>query len=215
MIKRCFAGLACLLLIPGCAELDTKTGSTLAGAGIGCAAGALTAKLTKNDAGTGCAAGAVIGGALGYLRARNAEVEEARRTAESVQKIPGATVTPVETETVQVYDKETKKTETVAAFKSISVGIPVSQLDTPDGREAMRKLEAYARRTADERAEMIDMTIANAPSKGSKPVKVTLAERIEPAGKGKVRRSQVADPKVPPPVQRITIDAKNLNRVEV
>lgn len=215
MIRRLAIGLLCLSLIPGCAELNTKTGSTVAGAGIGCAAGAVVAKLTSNNAAAGCAVGAVAGGAIGYLRVRNAEVEEAKKTTEAVQKVPGATAAPVETQNVQVVDKETHKTETVAAFKSISVEIPVSQLNTPEGKDAIRKLEEYARKTADQRGETIDMTVANAPAKGARAVKVALNETIEAAGNGKVRRTQIADPKVPTFVQRITIEAKNQNRVEV
>ena len=36
----------------------------------------------------------------------------------------------------------------VRAFKSVSVDIPISQLDTADGKEAMRKLNDYARKLA-------------------------------------------------------------------
>ncbi|MDB5801430.1 MAG: hypothetical protein JWL63_2369 [Rhodocyclales bacterium] len=206
--------LSVSLLVSGCAS-NSKTENTAVGAAIGCAAGAVLAKLTKNDAGTACAAGAVVGGLAGYLKARNAEVEEAHKVADAAAKVEGAKVSPVETQSVQVVDKSTNKTEKVTAFKAVSVEIPVSQLNTPDGRDALRKLDEYARKTADERGETIDMTIANAPERGGSSTKVALKETLEPSGKGKVRRIQVADPRVAANVQRITIEAKNPSRVEV
>jgi len=206
--------LSISMLLPACSSMDSKTEGTVIGAGIGCAAGAVLAKLTKNDVATACAAGAVVGGLAGYLRARNAEVEEAHQVAEVASKVEGAKVSPVETQTVQVVDKKTNKTENVAAFKAVSVDIPVSQLNTPEGKEALRKLDEYARKTANERGETIDMTIANAPERGGS-TKVALKETIEPSGKGKVRRVQMADPRVAANVQRITIEAKNPGRVDV
>jgi hypothetical protein len=206
--------LSASLVLPGCSSMDSKTEGGAIGAGIGCAAGAVLAKLTKNDMTTACVAGAVVGGAAGYLYARNAEVKEAQQVADAAGKVEGAKVTPVETQTVQVVDKSTNKTESVAAFKAVSVDIPVSQLNTPDGKEAVRKLNEYARKTADQRGETIDMTIASAPEHGGS-TKVALKETIEPAGKGKVRRTLVADPHVSSSIQRFTIEAKNANRVEV
>jgi hypothetical protein len=206
--------LSASMLVSGCANMDSKTEGTAVGAAIGCAAGAVFAKLTKNDAGTACAAGAVVGGLAGYLHARNAEVEEARQVAETASKVEGAKVSPVETQSVQVVDKKANKTEKVTAFKAVSVDIPVSQLNTPEGKEALRKLDEYARKTADERGETIDMTIANAPEHGGSS-KVALKETLEPSGKGKVRRVQMADPRVTANIQRITIEAKNPSRVEV
>ncbi|MEC5386814.1 glycine zipper domain-containing protein [Uliginosibacterium sp. H3] len=202
------------LVVSGCSSMDSKTTGAAIGAGIGCATGAVFAKLTKNDMGTACAVGAVAGGAAGYLYARNAEVQEARQVADSAAKVEGAKVTPVETQQVQVVDKATNKTETVAAFKAVSVEIPVSQLNTPEGKDAVRKLNEYARKTADERGETIDMTISSAPEHGGS-TKVALKETIEPAGKGKVRRTLVADPRVSGSVQRYTIEAKNPSRVDV
>jgi hypothetical protein len=207
-----FVGMS--LLLSSCANLDKKTEGSAVGAAIGCAAGAVLAKLTKNDAGTACAAGAVAGGIAGYLHARNAEVEEAREVSQAAAQVEGAKVSPVETQSVQVVDRQTNKTENVTAFKTISVDIPVSQLNTPEGKEALRKLDAYARKTAAERGETIDMTIANAPERGGS-TKVALKETVEPAGKGKVRRVQMADPRVASNIQRITIEAKNPKRVEV
>jgi hypothetical protein len=210
--------LCAMLAANGCATMDSKTESAGIGAAIGCAAGAVIATLTENDAGTGCAAGALVGGAVGYIRARNAEVEEARQAAEAAAAVKGAKVAPVETQQVRVVDTKANKTDTVSAFKSVSVDIPLSQVDTPEGREAMRKLQDYARKTANDRGETIDMTIATAPGKGgnsAKASKVTLTKVVEDAGKGKVQHSQITDPQVPANVQRVTIEAKNQSRVEI
>ncbi|NMG36018.1 hypothetical protein GRF61_16340 [Azoarcus sp. TTM-91] len=209
--------LCAMLAVSGCATMDSKTESAGIGAAIGCAAGAVIATLTENDAGTGCAAGAVVGGAVGYIRARNAEIEEAKRATEAAAAVKGATVTPVETQQVRVVDTKANKTDTVSAFKSVSVDIPLSQVDTPEGREAMRKLQEYARKTANDRGDTIDMTIATAPGKGSsaKASKVTLSKVVENAGKGKVQHSQITDPQVPANVQRVTIEARNQSRVEI
>jgi hypothetical protein len=215
ILKKSLAAMLSLSMVAsGCSSMDSKTESTAIGAGIGCAAGALFAKLSKNDMATACAAGAVVGGLAGYLRARNAEVAEAHEVADTAAKVEGAKVTPVETQTVQVVDKAANKTENVAAFKAISVDIPVSQLNTKEGKDAVRKLDEYARKTADQRGETIDMTIASAPERGG-TTKVALKETIEPAGKGKVRRTLVADPRVAGTVQRYTIEAKNPTRVDV
>lgn len=209
--------LCVALALTGCAGMDSKTESAGIGAAIGCAAGAVIATLTDGDAGAGCAAGAVVGGVIGYVKARNAEVEEARRATESVTMVKGATVNPVKTEQVKVVDVKANTTDTVAAFKSVSVDIPLSQVDTKEGREAMGKLEAYARKTAADRGETIDMTIATAPSSKTEArgTPVTLMETVEASGKGQVRHTRVADGRIPANVQRVTIEAKNKARVEV
>ncbi|NMG71628.1 glycine zipper domain-containing protein [Parazoarcus communis] len=215
-IQTTLLPLAAILALNGCGTMDSKTESAGIGAAIGCAAGALLATMTENDAGGGCAAGALVGGLIGYMKARNAEIEEARRATEAVTVVQGATVSPVKTEQVKVVDVKANKTETVSAFKSVSVDIPLSQVDTKEGREAMAKLEAYARKTATERGETIDMTIAAAPtSKNASASPVTLTETSERAGNGQVLHVRVADPKIPANVQRVTIEAKNKTRVEV
>ncbi|MDO9600219.1 MAG: glycine zipper domain-containing protein [Azoarcus sp.] len=209
--------LCAALALNGCAGMDSKTESAGIGAAIGCAAGAVLATLTESDAGAGCAAGAVVGGVIGYIKARNAEVAEAQRAAEAVTVVKGATVRPVQTEQVKVVDVKANTTETVSAFKSVSVDIPLSQVDTKEGREAMSKLEAYARKTAADRGETVDMTIAAAPSANAKAnaSPVMLMETMENAGTGQVRHTRVADPRIPGNVQRVTIEVKNKSRVEV
>lgn len=208
-------GLAGVVTLTACAGMDAKTEGAAIGGGIGCAGGAILAALTKNDVGTGCAAGAVIGGLVGYMRARNAEVAEAQKATEAAARVEGAKVAPVETQPVQVTDKATKKTDTVQAFKSVSVDIPSRQLDTPEGKEAVRKLEEYARKTAVERGETVDMTYATRPEKVTSAAKVTLKQTVEHSGNGQVRRTYVADPRLQGSVQRITIEVKNKDKIEV
>lgn len=207
--------LSVSVALSSCANMDSKTEGAVVGGALGCAVGAVVAKLTKNDAGAGCVGGALVGGLIGYQRARSMEIAEANKAAEVASRVEGAKVTPVETQQVHVTDKQTKKTETVSAFKSVSVDIPVRQLNTPEGREAVAKLEAYARKVAAERADTIDMTIAAAPDAGGSANKVTLKTTMETSGKGKVRRNYVADPRVPGNVQRFTVEAKNQSRMEV
>lgn len=210
--------ILCVALTPvlasSCATVDDKTQSAAVGATLGCAAGALLAKVTSNDMGTACAAGAVVGGIIGYQRARNNEIEEAHKAADATKSIEGAKTAPVQTDVVQVTDKETGKTEQVKAFKSVSVDIPLSQVDTADGREAMRKLNDYARKVATDRGDTVDMTVAVAPDKAGKS-KVAAQQTRETVGKGAVVRNVVIDPRTPSNVQRVTIEVKNPTRVEV
>jgi len=216
MNRRIFAGmLIAAALLPSCASMDSKTEGAAIGGGIGCAGGALIAAMTKNNVGAGCAAGALVGGLIGYMKARDAELADAQKATEAAAKIEGATVTPVETDVVQVTDKASHKKELVETFKSVSVDIPVRQIGTPDGKAAIAKLEEYARKTAAQREEIVDMTFANRPEKGAGSAKVTLKQTLETAGKGKVRRSYVADPRMPGNVQRIKIEVKNKDDIEV
>jgi hypothetical protein len=202
-------------LIASCANVDQKTQETGIGAALGCAAGAAIAKLTSNNAAGGCAAGAVVGGIAGYLHARNAEIDAARQAAaQSTQNIQGATVSPVQTDTVQVTDKTTGETKQVQAFKSVSVDIPVSQLNTQDGQDAMKKLNDYARKVASDRGETVDMTIATAPTKGTK-TKTAMQQTSETVGKGTVRRTVLTDSRVPANVERVTIEVKNPSSMQV
>lgn len=213
--KTLLGGLVAAVLLSSCASAGSKTEGTLIGGGIGCAGGAILAAVTKNDVATGCAAGAVIGGLIGYMNAREAEVADAQKAADSASRVAGAKVSPVQTQTVQVTDKKTKKTDTVKAFKSVSVDIPKSQLDTAEGKDAVRKLEEYARKTAADRGETVDVTYVARPEKSGGTAKVTLKQSLEASGGGQIRRNYVADPRLPANVQRITIEVKNKDKIEV
>jgi hypothetical protein len=207
--------VAVSVALGGCANVDQKTQSAGVGAAVGCAAGAVLTTLTKNDAKTACLAGAVVGGLIGYQRARSSEIDDAKAAADEVVKVSGAKAAPVQTDTVKVTDKETGKTETVRAFKSVSVDIPLSQLDTADGKEAMRKLNDYARKVARERGEAVQMTIATAPGKGAKAAPVGNMQASEKVGDGVVNRHIVTDSRIPANVQRVSIEASNPTRVSV
>lgn len=209
------AVVAVVTAVNGCANMDDKTTSAGIGAAVGCAAGAALAKLTKNDAGTACLAGAVVGGLIGYQRARSSEIQEAQATADEAVKVSGAKATPVQTQPVQVTDKQTGKTETVRAFKTFSVDIPLSQVDKPEGKAAMQKLNDYARKLAREREEEVEMNIVTAPGKGARATQVDSQVLTEEVGKGVVRLRVLSDPRVPANVQRVTIEARNPNRVSV
>lgn len=189
--------VAVALAVNGCANMDDKTTSAGIGAAVGCAAGAALAKLTKNDAGTACIAGAVVGGLIGYQRARSSEIQEAQATADEAVKVSGAKATPVQTQPVQVTDKQTGKTETVRAFKTFSVDIPLSQVDKPEGKAAMQKLNDYARKLAREREEEVEMNIVTAPGKGARATQVDSQVLTEEVGKGVVRRRVLSDPREP------------------
>ena len=206
------------LILPGllgaCANMDPKAETAGIGALIGCAAGAALAELTDNNAAQACAAGAIIGGAIGYQKARNAEIAEAREAAEAAARVKGARSTPVQTEKVKVTDKASGKTETVQAFKSVSVDIPISQIDTAEGKQAMQKLDAYARKMARERGETIYVNVATAPANAAK-VGVSKNKVVEKVGKGAIQRSITADTRIPPAVQRVTIEARNAAAIEV
>jgi hypothetical protein len=207
--------LCAALTLSSCAVTGNKTESIGIGAAIGCAAGSVIAVLTDNDAASGCAVAALVGGIAGYIQARNAEIEEARSVSDAASTVEGTTVSPIETDQVSLVDTQAEKTDTVAAFKSVSVDIPISQIDTPEGQEVIRKLQNYARKMADQRGETIDITTIIALSGESSAAKVTLEETIEVAGKGNVRRVRVADPSIAPNVRRITIDARNQTLIEV
>ncbi|WP_341675049.1 glycine zipper domain-containing protein [Niveibacterium sp. SC-1] len=215
--RRALAAALLPLLVPaftGCATVDDKTQSAGIGAALGCAAGAVLAKVTDNDMATACAAGAVIGGIIGYQKARNAEIEQANQAAQAVTAVPGAKPAPVQTEQVAVKDKSTGKTEQVAAFKSVSVDIPASQINTPEGKEALRKLNDYARKVAAERGETVDVTYA-ANSPDSVKQKVALEKTRETVGKGTVVRNLSYDTQIPKNIYRVSVEVKNPTRVEV
>lgn len=208
--------LSAALVSSGCATMDSKAVSTGIGAAIGCGVGALVAKGTKGDAGKGCAIGAVAGGVAGYMKARQDELKAAREAAAAVASVPGATAGEVQTQVVQVTDQATGKTEAVETFKAISVDVPVSQLATPNGQAVMAKLDTYAKRVADERANTVAMDVSTAPTREPAPKDVVvLSSSTEKSGKGQVQRRQLNDARVPKPLQRVTIEASNPDKLAV
>jgi hypothetical protein len=206
--------LSAALVSSGCANVDNKAVSAGIGAAIGCGVGALVAKGTKGDPGKACAVGAVVGGIAGYVKARQDELKAAREAAAAVATVPGATASEVQTQVVQVTDQATGKTESVETFKAISVDVPVSQLSTPNGQAVMAKLDTYAKRVADERADTVAMDVATAPSREPAPKDVVVtSSSTEKAGKGRVQRRRLDDARVPKPLQRVTIEANNPDKL--
>jgi hypothetical protein len=208
--------VSAVMALGGCANMDKKTATAGIGAAIGCAVGAAVAKGTKGDAAKGCGVGAVAGGVAGYLKARQDELKAAREAAAAVASIPGASASPVQTEVVQVTDQATGKTESVETFKAISVDVPLSQLNTPGGQAVMVKLDTYAKRVADERANTVAMDVAKAPTREPAPKEVeVLSTSTEKSGKGQVQRRHLNDARVPKPLQRVTIEANNPGKLAV
>lgn len=204
------------LAVSGCAGMDDKMKTAGIGAAIGCGVGALLAKGTKGDAAKGCAIGAVAGGLAGYLKARQDEINAAREAAAVVASVPGASAGTVQTQVVQVTDQTTGKTESVETFKAISVDVPLSQLATPNGQAVMAKLDTYARRVADDRADTVAMDVSTAPTREPPPNDIeVLSTSTEKSGKGQVQRRQLNDVRVPKPLQRVTIEANNPDKLAV
>jgi hypothetical protein len=206
--------LCAALTLGGCATTNNggKAETIATGVATGCAAGALIAIFADGNVGTGCVAGGVLGGFAGYAYARKDELKEGKLLVDAASGVDGASISPIETDSVALVDEDAEKTNIVEAFKLLSVDIPVDRVSTVKGQEVIRRLQAYARKMADQRGETIDIITAVAPGAAIKARK-TETETVEAAGKGSVRQVRVADPGISPKVHRITIEAKNPLRV--
>lgn len=197
-------GLA--LALTACGTSDRKIESTSAGVIAGCATGMVVAFVIKGNPMRACLGGAVAGGALGYEKARREELAQARREAETLkqQNAAAASAPVVQTQAVQVVDAESGRVQEVEAFRGMTVDLPLSQVDTPEGREVLRKLDLYARKLAQDRAEPIQLDVAKAGE-----TRQVLDEAAEEVGKGWVIRRSLVDTEVPQAVQRVSIEARN------
>ncbi len=193
----------------------SKAQSAGVGAAIGCVGGALLAKLAREKPGAGCAVGAVAGGIVGYQKARSDELRRAREAAAAIPVLAGAAPATVQTQAVVVTDAKSGKAETVETFKALSMDVPVSQLESPDGKDVMRKLSEYARKVADDRAESVNLDVARTATlaKPDAPKRVVLESASERVGKGSLVRRRLADVAVPARIQRVTVEATNAERV--
>ncbi len=209
--------LIAAVVVSGCAtKSDTaKAQSTGIGVALGCAGGAAVAALLKQDAAKGCVIGAVAGGIAGYQKARFDEIKRAREAAAAMPVTEGGTPAVVQTQSVEVTEADTGKVQTVETFKALSMDVPVSQLQTKEGQEVMRKLGDYARKVADERADSVNLDIAKTASgsRSSAPNRVVLESASERVGKGLLVKRRLADTAVPERVQRVTVEASNPERV--
>ena len=85
-----------------------------------------------------------------------------------------------------------------------------------DRKEAMRKLNDYARKVARERGESVQMTIATAPGKAAKAAQAAHQLQVsEKVGDGVVNRSTLTDARIPANVQRVSIEANNPAKISV
>ncbi|MDE2434370.1 MAG: hypothetical protein KGN37_16155 [Burkholderiales bacterium] len=217
--------LAITLMLASCATTDggpdkTTTGA-LIGASIGCAGGALLAKITGGDATTACVAGAAVGGLIGFEKAREEEIAEAERArTEAIQAM--ATLPPskrasagtVKTVLVTATDKKTNETKKYQAFDSVSVDLPLSAKGTPEYDQAMSKLKTLAERVADERGSaQIQMAMTPADVK---QYRLSLTGGTVKTQKGSpITVSKFSAGDVPAGVERVTVKAGQLKQTEV
>lgn len=142
-MKRIIA-VVLTLILTACAtgpngQPFSKEESTAVNAGIGCAMGAVLAKVTGARATEGCVAGGVIGGIAGYVTAREKELADAKQTAAEVPRAR------LETQKVSVSDQSTGERKSVDSFKAMSVPMnPRYALNSSDGRDTLLKLGQLA-----------------------------------------------------------------------
>lgn len=129
---------AVLAITAGCASIDTATQkvggvfgsksdttrSATGGAIIGCAGGAVLARIIGggHDMLRGCAAGAVVGG-IASVQVHKHEVEKARQLALDVNTLHGVTAT-VATKQVEAKDEKTGKTTQAEALDRLTIDLP-------------------------------------------------------------------------------------------
>jgi hypothetical protein len=226
-LKRVTASLLSIsvaTMVCGCAGMQNgtsndKAASAGAGAVIGCAGGAILAKLLGRDPAGGCVAGAVVGGLVGFEKARRQEVaaaEQAQRDAvTALQALPanqGRTVKAGEVKTVEVVatDKKTGEKKKYTAFSSVSVDIPLSARGTPEFTAAMGKLKMLAEGVANERGAS-EIVIAMTPQ-DAKLQKIALEKNtVKTDGGGLVTVSKITDTSLPKGMERVTVKAGSLN----
>jgi hypothetical protein len=215
--------VALSLTFSGCAELqqnsgsDQKAVSTAGGAVIGCIGGAILAHLTRNNAAQGCAAGAIIGGLVGFQKARQDEIATAEKAQQdaliALATLPkGQTAKAGEIKTIEVTatDKATHETKKYQAFDSVNIDIPLTAKGTPERDLAMAKLKTLATSVADERGSS-EIIVAMTPS-DARAQKVEFLTTVVKTDKGNdISVSKVADVTVPKGIERITIKAGKLH----
>lgn len=216
LLSGCLAGLP--------KDVDGKTAGTAMGATLGCAGGALLAKVQGGSAAAGCALGAVAGGLIGFQKARQEEIAEANRTRDEAQallaKLPPsnggakAQITEVKTVDVTATDKNNAESRKFKAFESVTVDIPTTSRGTSEREEVMAKLRTLAEKVADERQSArieVAMTAADA-----KALKVDLTSTTVQSPKGNpIIFSRTADSTVPRGIERITVRAGAIKNLEV
>ncbi|MFY9812505.1 hypothetical protein [Aquabacterium sp.] len=227
MNKIALTAIALTIGLSGCANtagqggMDNKTTGAVLGGALGCAGGALLAKLAGGDMAAGCAMGAVVGGLVGFERARQEEIAEAERVRQEAiqataslppqQRARGGEVKTVE---VVAKDKATGNTQKVKTFDSVSIDLPISAKGTPEYTSAMGKLKTLAERVADERGSAeIRVAVTPADARASK-VSMT-GGKVQTAKGNPITVTKVTDTSVPKGMERITVKAGRLRTTEV
>lgn len=216
--------VSAVFALSGCAQMQQKTGmddkttSTVGGAVIGCAAGAVLAHLTGQNALGGCAVGSVVGGLIGFEKARQSEIaaaEQARKDAQAaLASLPptqakAVNIGEIKTVEVTATDKATKQTKKYTAFDSVTVDLPTSAKGTAEYDAAMGKLKTLAERVADERGA--SEIIVGVNGTDARTQKVALeSNSVKTKNGGVVTVTKRVDPSIAPGMQRMTVKAGNL-----
>ena len=214
-------GLSGCANTPGQSGMDNKTTGAAVGGALGCAGGALLAKLAGGNMAAGCAVGAVMGGLVGFDRARQQEIAEAEQARqEAVQAMASlpphkrARAGEIKTIDVLAKDKASGNTQRIKTFDSMSVDVPISTKGTPEYSAAMGKLKTLAERVADERGSA-DIVVAVTPA-DARSSKVNMEGGKTVTAKGNpIRVTKVTDTGVPKGIERITVKAGRLKTTEV
>ena len=138
MKLRALSVVTLAITLSGCADMQKQTGmdgkavGAMGGAAIGCVGGALLARISGQNAAGGCIAGAVVGGLVGFEKARQDEISAATKAQqEAIAALAplsvGRQVKAGEIKTVEVIatDKTKNETKKYQAFDSVSVDIPI------------------------------------------------------------------------------------------
>ncbi len=219
--------LAFAVTLTGCANVQQATGldgkavGAAGGAAIGCVGGALLAKITGQNAVGGCVAGAVVGGLVGFQKARQDEISAATKAQqEAVAALAPLSVASqvkvgeVKTVEVTATDKTKNETKKYQAFDSVSIDIPISAKGTPEYDAAIGKLKTLAEKVADERgSSKIDIAMTSADARANK---VTLETASVKTAKGNtITVAKAADNTVQKGIERVTVRAGKLEQTVV
>lgn len=219
--------LTLAITLTGCADmqkqtgLDGKTAGAAGGAAIGCIGGALLARISGQNAAGGCIAGAVVGGLVGFEKARQEEITAASKAQQEalVALAPlsvgrQARASEIKTVEVTAIDKTSNQTKKYQAFDSVSLDIPISAKGTPEYDAAISKLKTLAEKVADERgSSRIDIAMTAADARANK---VTLETASAKTAKGNtVTVSKTADNTMQKGMERVTVRAGKLEQTVV
>lgn len=218
-VKLIASSLATITALTGCASIQESTGlsnktvSTSAGITLGCAGGALMAKLLNRDVATGCMAGAAVGGLIGFEKARQEEIDEAEKTSADVMNtmatIPaGKGVVAEKTKTIDVetQDASTKSVKKVKTFSSITIDLPLTAKGTPEFDTAIEKIKAFATKLADKRGSA-DITLAVSPKSAAKYQFTASKDSVKTEAGNTINVIKKLDQAVPQGIERITVSA--------